>query len=360
MDFIDEIREHKSHVLAQKDLITSEAETKLSLIQPFIRLLGYNVNDRSEVIAEFNAAPGTAKDAKVDFAIIKKGDPIMIIECKQLGEDLDKHYNQLCGYFAFTKVRFGILTNGIVYRFYSDLDETNMMDKRPFFVFNVLEHVNDKDIVEELKRFTKAAFDVDELTTKAGELKYAKETKRIFSEQLDSPSNGFIDFFLTEVMPGRQKTRNLRNWFKEPLKNALRDYIADRIREKFTEVTQEKPVADESSIKELETVEIVPNDGIVTTDEELASLYIVKSILHGIVDWNRVALEDFKGFCNIQLDNKWNKKLLVLYMNNPKRMKIGLIGEKNIIAETFKIEKVEDIYKYSDQIIARAKFLDQN
>ena len=359
MDFIDKIREQKAHVLNQMDTIRTEEGTKLRLIQPFITRLGYDITDGAEVLPEFIAGAGTKKEEKVDYAILKNGEPIMIIECKQCGDDLDKAYNQLCGYFAFTKVRFGILTDGIIYRFYSDLDEPNKMDKRPFFEFNVLEHADDKNIVEELKQFTKEAFDVGELTTKANSLKYAKETKRIFREQLESPSDGFIDFFLSQVLPGKKKSTGLRNKFKEPLKKALRDFINDRIREKINEIIQEKPTADELTTKELETVKIVSDEGIVTTDEELASLYIVKSILHGIVDWDRVTLEDFKGHCNIRMDNKWNKRLLVLYMNNPKRMKIGLVGEKNNVAETVNIERVDDIYQYSDQIIERAKSLDR-
>ena len=359
MDFIDKIREHKAHVLNQMDTIRTEEGTKLRLIQPFITLLGYNVTDGTEVLPEYPAGPGTKKEEKVDYAILKNGEPIMIIECKQCGDDLDNAYNQLCGYFAFTKVRFGILTNGIIYRFYSDLDEPNKMDKRPFFEFNILEHADDKNIVKELKQFTKEAFDVGELTTKASLLKYTNEIKRIFQEQLQFPSDDFIDFFLSRVIPGRKKTKELRNRFKEPLKNALRDFINDRIREKITDAIREKPAADELSTKELETVESVSDNGIVTTDEELASLYIVKSILHGIVDWDRVTLEDFKGHCNIRMDNKWNKRLLVLYMNNPKRMKIGLVGEKNNVTETVNIERVDDIYQYAEQIRERAKSLDR-
>ncbi|MBL7192075.1 type I restriction enzyme HsdR N-terminal domain-containing protein [bacterium] len=301
MDFIDEIRKHKSHVLIQKDTIRTEEGTKLRLIQPFIIRLGYDITDGAEVIPEFTAAPGTSKDARVDYAIIKNGDPIIIIECKQCGEDLDKHYNQLCGYFAFTKVKFAVLSDGIVYRFYSDIDETNKMDERPFFEFNVLEHADDKNIVEKLKQFTKEAFDVGELITKASALKYADETKRIFREQLESPSDDFIDFFLSQVLPGQSKTKKMRDKFKEPLKNALMDFINDRIREKITEAIREKPTKDELTTKEIETVESDSNEGIVTTDEELASLYIVKSILHGIINWERVNREDFKGHCNIRL-----------------------------------------------------------
>ncbi len=359
MDFIDKIRELKTHVLNQKESIRTEEGTKLRLIQPFITLLGYDVTDGNEVLPEFIAGAGTKKEEKVDYAILKNGEPIMIIECKQCGENLDKAYNQLCGYFAFTKVKFGVLTDGILYRFYSDLDELNKMDERPFFEFDVIEHAEDENIVKELKQFTKNTFDVGELQTKASSLKFANETKRIFQEQLDSPSDEFINFFLGKVLPDHQKTQKLRNKYKEPIRKALRDYINDKIKDKITEAIQDKPLTDESNIDEHETLKNDYDVGIVTTEEELKSLYIVKSILYGVIDLERVSLEDFKGHCNIRLDNKWNKRILVLYMNNPKKMKIGLMGEQNNISETVKIEKLEDILKYSEQIIERAKFLDR-
>ncbi|MDP8240681.1 MAG: type I restriction endonuclease [Candidatus Hatepunaea meridiana] len=358
MDFIDELRDHRSHALKQIEHLSTEEATKTSLINPFIRLLGYSVMDVTEVQPEFCAGPGTKKEEKVDYAILQDGKPIMIIECKSCGEDLNKHYNQLCGYFAFTKARVGILTNGIEYRFYSDLDELNKMDRRHFLMFNILEHFENKNLVDELKRFTKTAFDVDEMKIKASALKYSNEIKRIIREELEDPTNKFVGFFLQTVMPGRVKTKKLRDDFRDILKKALNEFIEDRIRERFIAFTQESPKAEEDIPKESEKEEEEEHDsGIVTTVEEWTALGIIKSILHNVVELDRITLKDRKTICNILLDNKSNKRLLVLYMNDPSNMIIGLIDENNKPSEEIKISKVDEIFKYSDRIVNRAKFL---
>ncbi len=192
MDFIDEVRKLKTHILSQKDFLDTEEATKTSIINPFLRLLGYKVMDVTEVRPEFPAGPGTSKDDKVDYAIMKEEKPIMIFECKKCNEDLDRHYNQLCRYFAFTKARIGVLTNGVVYRFYSDIDETNKMDQRYFLEFNILEHADDSNMVSELKKFTKESFDINEMSVKARSLKYAGEIKNILREQLENPTRSVV------------------------------------------------------------------------------------------------------------------------------------------------------------------------
>lgn len=165
MDFIDRIQELSNRVPKQLDYCKTEEATKNALIMPFINALGYDVFNPTEVVPEFTADIGTKKGEKVDYAIFQDGNPIILFECKWSGADLSKvHASQLYRYFAtLPAVRFGVLTNGVIYQFYSDLDAPNVMDKKPFFTFNMLDfqerHVN------ELKKFTKSAFDLDNILT---------------------------------------------------------------------------------------------------------------------------------------------------------------------------------------------------
>jgi hypothetical protein len=64
------------------------------------------------------------------------------------------------------------------------------MDASPFFEFNILD-IKDQS-VEELKKFSKSAFDLNNIVTTASELKYTREMKRIFAEQLQAPSDEFV------------------------------------------------------------------------------------------------------------------------------------------------------------------------
>lgn len=115
MDLIDKLREIASRIPKQQDSIKTEEATKNAFIMPFISALGYDVFNPIEVVPEFTADIGTKKGEKVDYAIRKDGNIIMLIECKWNGSDLQQeHASQLYRYFSTTESRFGILTNGII------------------------------------------------------------------------------------------------------------------------------------------------------------------------------------------------------------------------------------------------------
>ena len=169
MDFIDEIKALSTRIPDTLEYIQTEEATKTALIMPFVRALGYNTEDPREVVPEFIADVGDRKGEKVDYAIMRDGKPIILIECKSAGTTLaGQEAAQLSRYFMTTDVRFAVLTNGLIYRFYSDLDRTNRMDTTPFLEFNMLEF--EDTLVDELKRFTKATFDEDSSIQAATEL----------------------------------------------------------------------------------------------------------------------------------------------------------------------------------------------
>src|SRR5690242_20022349 len=179
MDFIDRIRELSAQIpkIKTQGLIKTEEGTKNALVMPFINALGYNVFDPTEVTPELIADVGVKKGEKVDYAILKDGKPIILFECKCCGTNLnDVHASQLYRYFSVTDARFGILTDGVVYHFFTDLEDKNKMDNKPFLIFDMLDIK--EPLIEELKKFTKAAFDVDQIMSTASELKYTNAIKR--------------------------------------------------------------------------------------------------------------------------------------------------------------------------------------
>ena len=131
MDLIDQLRILATRITNTRDLIQTEEATKNSMIMPLIQLLGYNVFDPLEVTPEFVADIGTKKGEKVDYAILLNGKPIILFECKKAGEDLNiKHAGQLFRYFHVTSSKFGVLTNGLRYQFFTDLEQPNKMDEK--------------------------------------------------------------------------------------------------------------------------------------------------------------------------------------------------------------------------------------
>ncbi len=141
MDFHETIKGLAARTEKLKGSITTEEACKTAFVMPFLNALGYDVFNPDIVTPEFIADVGVKKGEKVDYAIKSDGKIIMLVECKPCGSDLaQQHMSQLYRYFSVTDARFSILTNGIHYWFYSDLDEKNRMDQKPFFQFNILDY----------------------------------------------------------------------------------------------------------------------------------------------------------------------------------------------------------------------------
>lgn len=240
MAFIDDIRELAEKARTLKDRSMNEDVTKNALIEPFIGILGYDVSDPDEVWAEFTADAGTKKGEKVDYAILKDGSPTILFECKAAGVDLDEHTDQLIRYFGVTDARFGVLTNGITYRFFSDLEKPNVMDEKPFLELNLLD-IQDplvdelKTLVDGLKKFEKESFDVDNIVSTASKLKYTREIKRILTAEYESPSKDFVDFFNKnkKILPGRRLGSKLLEQYAGYIKDAFRQFVNAQIIERM-------------------------------------------------------------------------------------------------------------------------------
>ena len=139
MEFEEKLNQFIERVNKITNSISTEEATKTSLIMPFFSLLGYDVFNPNEFTPEYTADVGIKKGEKVDYAIILNNQPTILIEAKSVNENLQKHGSQLFRYFGTTSAKIGILTNGITYKFFTDLDETNKMDSAPFLEINILD-----------------------------------------------------------------------------------------------------------------------------------------------------------------------------------------------------------------------------
>lgn len=348
MDLIDQLKVLSSTVTRHMDIIQTEEATKTTFIMPFIGALGYNVFDPTEVTPELNADVGTKKGEKVDYAILKDGKPIILIECKWCKADLDQeHVSQLYRYFTVTEARFGVLTNGVLYRFYTDLEEPNKMDAKPFLEFNILDIK--ESTVEDLKRFTKTFFNLQEALTAATELKYTKEIKQIVSEQFANPTDDFVKFFVSQVYSGRL-TQLVKQQFTDLTKRALHQFVNDRINERL-----KSTLAEEAKVSSPPT-EVQPNpvdneacSKVVTTEEEIEGYHIVRALLSQTLDPKRVVIRDTVNYCNIVLDDSRNKIICRFYFNNSNRKMLGVFGADRT-EEKYPISKLADIYLYAEKI----------
>lgn len=352
MDFKDTIKQLAERIQKLKDNILTEEATKNAFIMPFINALGYDVFNPLEVVPEMTCDIAMKKGEKIDYAIMKDGEPILLIECKHWQQDLKLHDNQLMRYFNVSKAKFGLLTNGIVYKFYTDLIEVNKMDSKPFLEVDI---TNLKDTqVEELKKFHKSYFDVENILNTASELKYTGELKSILAKEFASPQPDLVRYFAKQVYDGVINAKMLEQ-FTHLVKRSISSFISDQIADRLNSAlkTEEK--------KEVEEVaEPSPEEEskIVTTDEELESFMIIKSILRPVVDIQRVAYRDTQSYFGILLDDNNRKPICRLYLNSQSKKYIITFDESRKECK-HEIKSLDDIFQYQDEIRAIIKYYDK-
>lgn len=356
MDFIDRLREISAKIpkLKQEGLIKTEEGTKNALVMPFINALGYNVFDPLEVTPELTADVGVKKGEKVDYAIMLDGKPIILFECKSVGTDLSQvHASQLYRYFSVTEARFGILTDGVVYKFFTDLDEPNKMDSAPFLVFD-MQNIKEP-LVDALKRFTKASFDASSIISVASELKYKNTIKTYLEAQLETPSDPFVRFFLQEshAFPGRL-TQNVIEDFKPIMKEVLRIFINDQVERRLKSALASEPPAAPKA-EEPETVAVEAADAlIVTTQDEVDAYFVVKSIVREVIDVKRVTMRDAQSYCSVLVDDSNRRPICRIRFNTAQKY-LGVMDEQRN-EEKVPVGSVDDIYHYADRLRATAAY----
>jgi hypothetical protein len=347
MEFKEEIKQLGEKVFKLKDQIKTEEATKSAFVMPFIQILGYDLFNPLEVVPEFITDYGAKNVEKVDYAILKDSEPILIIECKHHLEKIDKHYTQTHKYFHLTKARFALLTNGVQYNFYTDLDAANKMDEKPFFSFDIT-NIKEQQI-KELAKFHKSGFDVNTILTTASELKYSNAIKIVLTNELSNPSPEFVKYFVSRVYDGRA-TENVMTQFTEIVKKTVdqtfNDIVSDRL---MSAINQTKQIAIESQPDTL-PVESDENK-VVTTEDELNGFYIVKSILRTKIPSTRLSFRDSVSYLSIILDDNNRKPLCRLWLNGQSKKYIGLF-DKDKKETKNEIASLDDIYNYSSQLLA--------
>lgn len=284
MGFKEEVQKLSIQINERKVHIINEEMTKQALIIPFIQLLGYDVFNPLEVRPEYIADFGKKKGEKVDYALFKDNEPIVFIEAKSVNENLSNHDAQLSRYFnAVQEVKLGILTNGIIYKFFTDLTADNIMDEKPFLVID-MSNLTDQDI-ENLSKFRKDTFDKDSLVKNAEELVYTSVLNDTLKELLRNPSDEFIRFIIKDFSNTRITSNvidRFRPLVKKAISNAVLDIVSKGLYQQDNSVVKDDlpSTAEENepcndSINE----EPIKKKTIFTSQDELAAFEIIKKIL---------------------------------------------------------------------------------
>lgn len=351
MDFKEQIQQLAGRVEQLKENILTEEATKNAFIMPFLTSLGYDVFNPLEVVPEMCCDIGAKKGEKIDYAIMKDGEPVILIECKHWQQDLNLHDNQLLRYYTVSKAKFGILTNGIIYRFYTDLKETNKMDEKPFLELNLLDYKDAQ--LEEVKKFRKSVFDVENILNTASELKYMGELKNVISKELNNPSLDFVKYFGKMVYDG-VFTAKVSEQFTSLVKRTISSYINDIISDRLKAAMQNSANNEEAKEEVANNEVVEPENKIITTEEEMQAFYIVKAILRNSVPSDKIAYRDTQSYFSVLYDDNNRKPICRIYLNSETNKKIGIIDDTKKEV-TYKIDSLDDIYNHIDELIASAK-----
>ncbi|MEX5594944.1 type I restriction endonuclease [Pseudomonas orientalis] len=353
MEFLEKLTSLASKVRLQGAAIQTEEATKNAFVMPFINtVLGYDVFDPQEVTPEFVCDVGTKKGEKIDYAIMKDGEVQILIECKKIGESLSiNHASQLFRYFHVTSARISILTNGQVYRFFTDLDAPNKMDEKPFLELDLLDI--DEYSVPELIKLTKSAFDVDSIISAAGELKYVSQLKKLIGAQISKPEDDFVKFFASRVYEG-VITQKVREQFFELTRKALAQFLNDQINERLKSAMSGaiQPTLTSLSVANSTNAAIQEQneaeDKILTTLEELEGYHIVRAVVRSVVDAKRIVQRDTQSYFGILLDDNNRKPICRLHFNRSQKYLGVFDEEKNETRHA--ISSIDEIYEYAEQL----------
>lgn len=319
--------------------IATEEAVKTSVVLPFLQALGYEVFNPGEVIPEFTADTPGKRGEKVDYAIALDGDVKILIECKPLSVELDvKHLSQLYRYFSVTNAKFGLLTNGRFFQFFTDLEEPNKLDKKPFFSFDLLDYSSNS--LAELKKFEKSSFDVEGILANAERLKYTSAVKRFLVAQMEEPLPSFVQSIAKEVHDGRV-TAQIRDMVGLATKSAFREIVRDAVQSRLSSALES------SDRNDTEEVQAGASDGIVTTEAEIEATMVIRAIVRAVIDAKRVSYRDSKSYCAVLVDDNNRKPLARLHFNR-KQKYLGLFDK--VSEERMAIDDLNDIYRYSDRL----------
>jgi hypothetical protein len=347
MDLETKLAEIAKVIREHREVLLTEQAARTALVMPFLQALGYNVFNPSEVIPEYTCDVGMKKGEKVDYAICGDSGILMLVECKPANVELNvTNASQLYRYFGTTDARVGVLTNGVVYQFYSDIDAPNKMDTKPFFTAQL--DVLKKSDLKTLERFTKGTFDIEKIVEEAGNLKLQSLVAKELQKEFQDPSEEFVRLIASRIHAGKVTTA-VRDHFKSLIAASVSSLIRDRVTERLTSALSASIPSDD------DPAEVNGPDAIITTEEEIAGFNIVRAIGSKAVDPRRVVMRDAKSYCAVLLDDNNRKPIVRMHFNSPTARYLGTFVGKEETRHP--ISDPVEIYQHGDAIVAQIERL---
>ncbi|WP_395046503.1 type I restriction enzyme HsdR N-terminal domain-containing protein [Flavobacterium sp.] len=310
------------------ELCSNEAQTRKFLIEPFFFMLNYESNN---LIPEYNADFGDRISQKIDYAILLNKKDTILVEAKKYNSKLtDKEAGQLNGYFNNTKnSKIAILTNGIEYRFYSDVVEPNIIDSKPFFTFNITAYTETD--LETLITFDKRYVNILQIVKSAQEIVFVESFETAFFKELIAPSK--------DLLKSIHKNMTFNTKFNEETQGKM----INLINSSFLKCMYDKKVLLESMSN---------SQGVITTEAEVQAYHTIRTLLiqNKKIPNDRITYRDFKSFFNISVDDSTKKVICKLVFSDSK-MKVIIDNNEYLL------EHIDDLLKYKNELTNRTILL---
>jgi hypothetical protein len=350
MGFTEDIAKVSEQVRKRADHVVGEESTKMALVLPFLSALGYDIYDPTEVMPEYVADFAIKRSGqleKVDYALAINGTIVMLVEAKARGQKAEVHDGQLRKYFnALLTAKVAIVTNGIDYRFFTDLRDKNVMDQEPFFNFNALEY-DSKDI-ENLKFFHRDNFDATAIARHAEEMVYVKSLTKLVGDILRSPSEDFMRFLLTQLgLEGKINKKKIEKFepiIKKSIQSSLVELMTRSISQEIAHPSEAENAVkpDETEIEEEEAEQTVEDSKIETTAEELEAFEKIKAIAATSKTYHlEVKYKDVVSYFGVHVGNStwW---FLRLYLSPKKKSFVTRLSvdEVKSLAPNFEVQEL--------------------
>lgn len=310
--FTERMKRHAEHVINVGGHCASEETTKQALILPMLEILGFNPFDptrvKAEIVADF---PGAKANEKVDYALYCHGVPVMFIEAKAFGEKLNNHCPQLSRYFNATpEVAIAAITNGREWRFFTDLNNKNIMDSEPFITVN-FESLDDT-LLTRLFRFRHDEFQPDALRILAEESIYIALFKEAISTSLKSVDLEFVRYVATRAKIERQLTAKFLDSITPLVRQAVEKSVSEMVLSGLSagEAPASTDAAPSTAVSQLASQpsgDIIDptNSKIVTTQAERRLFEVVQNIVGPEADIHPKDTESYFGVLYQGKTNRW-------------------------------------------------------
>ena len=337
MSFKEDVADLAKRAISAQAIAQTEEATKNAIVMPFLRVLGFDVFDPSQVIPEYVADVGLKKGEKIDYAV-KIGDRIeYLVEAKSVSVNLrEAQYSQLFRYYHTLDANIGILTNGLHTWFFADLDAPNKMDQNPFFKFDLLSY-DDNDL-RELEKFHKANFSIENIKAAASSLKYLRGAMAFIEKQWANPDEEFVRMVARDFYEGQIRSsvvETLKPIVKRAFDDLFRQRALKRIDVAFDGGKQDAlPEVNEAKVE--------------TTEEELQAFMIIRAIAAEVAPVSRITLRDAQSYCAILFDDNNRKPIARLHFNGKTKYVTVFGADKEGVRH--EVGSVEEIFRLREPI----------